>query len=169
LALPGLDELRISFHDAFAEQGRGPNRRNVNHVGLDDREIDGPREPDRFGKPGFCASLGLGRSAHGGVYDDAELGRRLASRFGHRCILRRGSAGGGTLLIRLEQLYLHRRHHRRDRVFVDQLGVSIPSEQYRELIEPSNDPLEFDTVDEKDRHRCLVLPDVIEKHVLHIL
>jgi hypothetical protein len=47
--------------------------------------------------------------------------------------------------------------------------MPVPPQQYRELIEPSHDSLELDSVDEKDRDRRLVLPDVIEKDILDIL
>jgi hypothetical protein len=47
--------------------------------------------------------------------------------------------------------------------------MSVPPQQYAEIIEPGYDALQLDTVHEKNRERDLGFTDVIEKGVLQIL
>ena len=48
-------------------------------------------------------------------------------------------------------------HDRRDRVLVHQLGVSVPAQQQREIIEPGDDTLKFHPIDQEDGDGGLVL------------
>src|SRR5690606_36577260 len=70
---------------------------------------------------------------------------------------------------RVEQLERARRHDGRDRVLVDQLHVTIPAQQNREIVEPADDALQLYAVDEEDSDRGLGLADVIEEDVLDVL
>jgi hypothetical protein len=54
-------------------------------------------------------------------------------------------------------------------MLVNKLRVRVAPEQDAEIVEPGNDALEFDAVDEEDRHGRLVLADVVQKYVLHVL
>src|SRR4051794_7813799 len=70
------------------------------------------------------------------------------------------------LLGTFEQLDRMPRHDGRYRVLVDELRVPIPPQQHAEIIEPGHDPLQLDSVDQKDRQRRLTFSDMIEKGVL---
>src|SRR5207244_1338923 len=61
------------------------------------------------------------------------------------------------------------RHYRRNCVLIHQLRMRVPTQQNTEVIEPSNNPLKLDAIDEKNRHRCLVFPDVVQENVLNVL
>src|SRR5690606_36637547 len=61
------------------------------------------------------------------------------------------------------------RHDRADRVLVDKLGLPVTAQENAEIVEPGNDALQFDTIDQKYRNRHLGLADVIEKGVLQVL
>src|SRR3546814_2640830 len=62
-----------------------------------------------------------------------------------------------------------RRHHRRDRVLVDELRLAVAAQQQREIVEPGDDSLELDPLDEEHRHRGLVATQSVEKKILKIL
>src|ERR1700730_16880073 len=47
--------------------------------------------------------------------------------------------------------------------------MRIPAQQNTEIVEPSNNPLKLDTIDEKNGNRCLVFPDVVQENVLNVL
>jgi hypothetical protein len=51
-------------------------------------------------------------------------------------------------------------------VLVDKLGVPIAPKKNTKIVEPGHDPLQLYAVDEEDRERSLVFPNVIEKGVL---
>jgi hypothetical protein len=69
----------------------------------------------------------------------------------------------------IEQLDRSPRHHGADGVLVDELGVPVAPQQDREVVEPGDDALELDAVDQEDGHRGLVLAHMVQEHVLHIL
>src|SRR5690348_16639560 len=69
----------------------------------------------------------------------------------------------------LEELDRSRRHYRGDRVLVDKLGVGVAAQQDAEIVEPGDDALELDAVDEEDRDGGLVLPHIVQKNVLNVL
>ena len=73
------------------------------------------------------------------------------------------------LLGSFEQLNRMARHDGRDRVFVDELGMAIASQQYAEVIEPGYNALQLNTVHQKDCEWRLALAYVIEEGVLQIL
>ena len=54
-------------------------------------------------------------------------------------------------------------------MLINELGMPVATQQYAEIIEPGDDTLQFDAVDQEDRERNLVLADKIEKSVLEIL
>ena len=54
-------------------------------------------------------------------------------------------------------------------MLVDKLGVPIAPKKNAEIVEPGHDPLQLNAIDEKDRKRSLVFPNVIKKGVLQIL
>src|SRR5580693_3090696 len=60
-------------------------------------------------------------------------------------------------------------HDRRYCVLINELGMPVAAQQYAKIVEPGDDPLQFDAVDQEDRERNLVLTDKIEKSVLQIL
>src|SRR3546814_6254751 len=60
-------------------------------------------------------------------------------------------------------------HHRRDRMFVNQLRLAVAAQQQREIVEPGDDSLKLDPLDEEHRHRSLVPPHGVEKKILKIL
>src|SRR5271166_5497193 len=86
---------------------------------------------------------------------------------------RDGPKAAGSVSVRVLDRLKHRnrarRHDRGDRVLIDQLGVSVATQQDAEIIEPGNETLQFDSIDEKNRDRRLGLPYVIEKGVLEVL
>ena len=51
-------------------------------------------------------------------------------------------------------------------MLVDKLRMSIAPEQKAEVVEPGDDALQFDSVDQEDRERRLGFSDVIEEGVL---
>lgn len=51
-------------------------------------------------------------------------------------------------------------------MLVDKLRMSIASKQEAEVVEPGDDALQFDAIDQKDGQRRFGLPDVIKKGVL---
>jgi hypothetical protein len=77
--------------------------------------------------------------------------------------------GVSHLVAGLEQLNRLAGHDRRYGVLVNELGMPVAAQQYAEIVEPGDDTLQFDAVDQEDRERNLVLTDKIEKSVLKIL
>src|ERR1700761_9045655 len=67
------------------------------------------------------------------------------------------------------QLDRSQRHHRRDRVLVDQLGLAVPPEQDAEIIEPGDVALELYAIDQENGDGSFAFPDRVEKRVLQIL
>jgi len=47
--------------------------------------------------------------------------------------------------------------------------VRIAPQQHTEIIEPGDDALLLDAIDEKHRHRGFVLADMVQEHILNIL
>src|SRR6202035_1928339 len=47
--------------------------------------------------------------------------------------------------------------------------MRIPAQQNTEIVEPSNNPLKLDAIDEKYGNRCFVFPDVVQENVLNVL
>jgi hypothetical protein len=78
-------------------------------------------------------------------------------------------SGDRTLFVRVEQLYLHRRHHGRDGMFIDQLGMSVAPQQNGKLIEPRDNALQLDAIDKEDSNRRFILADIIEEYILYVL
>jgi hypothetical protein len=72
-------------------------------------------------------------------------------------------------LARFEHLDRVSGHDCRDSVFIDELGVPIPSEQKTKVIEPADEALQFDAVYEKYCHRGLGLPNMVQERILKIL
>jgi hypothetical protein len=72
----------------------------------------------------------------------------------------------GRFLGTLKQLNWMTWHDGRDRMLVDELGMTIPSQQHAKIVKPSHDALQFNTIHKEDRERRLILADVIEEGVL---
>ena len=60
-------------------------------------------------------------------------------------------------------------HDGRYCVFIDQLRVAVAPQEDAEIVEPRDDALKLDAVDEEHRYRDLVLSDVVEKGILKVL
>jgi hypothetical protein len=73
------------------------------------------------------------------------------------------------LVAGLEHLNRLAGHDRRYGMLINELGMPVATQQYAEIIEPGDDTLQFDAVDQEDRERNFVLADKIEKSVLEIL
>jgi hypothetical protein len=78
-------------------------------------------------------------------------------------------SGFGNLLARLKKLDRLPWHHCRNFLFVHELRMRVPLQYDAELIEPSNDPLQPNTIYQKDGDRRVVFEDMIQKHVLNVL
>jgi hypothetical protein len=77
--------------------------------------------------------------------------------------------GVSRLVSRLEQLNRLAGHDRRYGVLINELGMPVAAQQYAEIVEPGDDTLQFDAIDQEDRDRNFVFTDKIEKSVLEIL
>src|SRR3546814_9183870 len=77
--------------------------------------------------------------------------------------------GVADVVAEQRQIEIMRRHHRRDRVLVDELRLAVAAQQQREIVEPGDDSLELDPLDEEHRHRGLVATQSVEKKILKIL
>src|SRR3546814_4881004 len=62
-----------------------------------------------------------------------------------------------------------RSHHLLARMFVNQLRLAVAAQQQREMVEPGDDSLKLDPLDEEHRHLSLVPPHGVEKKILKIL
>ena len=51
-------------------------------------------------------------------------------------------------------------------MLIDKLRVAVAPEQNTKVVKPGHDPLQLNAIDEEDRKRSLVFPNVIEKGVL---
>jgi len=69
----------------------------------------------------------------------------------------------------LKQLNRVPGHDGRYGVFVDELRMAIPSQQYAKIVEPGHYPLELYAVDEKNREGDFCFAYMIEECVLQIL
>src|ERR1700680_1516092 len=78
-------------------------------------------------------------------------------------------SGFGDLLARLKKLDRLPWHHCRNFLFVHELRMRVPLQYDAEIIEPSNDPLQPNTIYQKDGDRRVVFEDMIQKHVLNVL
>src|SRR5258708_22184978 len=74
-----------------------------------------------------------------------------------------------TLFVRLEELHRLCRHHRGDRVLVDELGMGVPAQQHAEIVEPGDDALQLHSVYQEHRDRGLVLAHIVQEYVLNVL
>src|ERR1700722_18055456 len=62
----------------------------------------------------------------------------------------------GRLVLKLDRAH---RHHGRDRVLVDQLGLTVPAQQHAEIVEPGDVALQLDAVDQEEGHGRFALAD----------
>jgi hypothetical protein len=74
-----------------------------------------------------------------------------------------------SLVDLIEQLNGLSWHDGGNSVFVNQLGVTIPAQKDAEIVEPSDDALQFHAIHEEYRQGYFLLPDIIQKSVLKIL
>src|SRR6266404_1808157 len=77
--------------------------------------------------------------------------------------------GGRRFFATFEQLDRLSRHDGRNGMLVHELGMTIPAQQHTEIIEPSDDPLQLNSIDEKDRQWNFGLSNMVEKCILQIL
>src|SRR6185437_8647738 len=158
----------IDLDRAAADQGRGAPASDLHHRLVDHLEPDRTRQPGRLIEPRLGRADAIlaraRREAQHRMKHQAAPGRDALSVPRHRHAL-----GFVAFLAGFEELDRLRRHHGRDRMLVDELRVGVAAKQNAEVIEPSNDTLEFHTVHQKYCNRRLVLPNVIEEHVLNIL
>jgi hypothetical protein len=75
----------------------------------------------------------------------------------------------GNLLARLKKLDRLPWHHCRNFLLVHELRMRVPLQYDAEIIEPRNDPLQPNTIYQKDGNRRVVFEDMIQKHVLNVL
>ena len=54
-------------------------------------------------------------------------------------------------------------------MLIDELRVSVATKQDGEVVEPSDDALELDPIDQENGYGRLVLSHVIQEHVLNVL
>ncbi len=54
-------------------------------------------------------------------------------------------------------------------MLVDQLRHAVAAQQNAEIVEPGDDALQLDAVDQKDRQRDFLFSDMIEESVLQVL
>ena len=54
-------------------------------------------------------------------------------------------------------------------MLVDQLRMAVAPKQHAEIVEPSDETLQFHPVDEKNRDRRLGLAHVVQERVLEVL
>ena len=161
-----LDALAEMFDGAAAEQGCRRGVGDADDFGADDIEMDRARKPDRFFKPRFGRTRGVAivrRAADfaAGCTTSARPRRRAVCVQGAVVFVSNQSSSlslpGSNKLDRL------RRHHRRDRMFIDQLRMCIAAQQHAEIIKPGDDPLQLDAIHQKHGDRRLVLADVVQK------
>ena len=60
-------------------------------------------------------------------------------------------------------------HYCRNRMFVNQLRLPVASQQNAEIIKPSDNTLQFNTIDKEDCDRNLGLTHVVQECILQIL
>src|SRR5580692_11840239 len=66
------------------------------------------------------------------------------------------------LVAGLEHLNRLAGHDRRYGMLINELGMPVAAQQYAEIVEPCDDTLQFDAVDQEDRERNIVLTYKIE-------
>src|SRR4051794_14733676 len=71
--------------------------------------------------------------------------------------------------VSVEQLDGRDRHDGRDRMLVDELRMTVAAQQHRKVVEPGDDSLQFDAVDQENRDRRLVLAQMVQEDVLNVL
>ena len=104
-------------------------------------QTDGRGQADRFGQARFgIAQRRIGARAVLGLDMDDE-GAGLPN---DQADFVRG------FVLQLDRAH---RHHGRDRVLVDQLGLAVPAQQHAEIVEPSDVALKLYAVDQKDGDR----------------
>ncbi|MEN9754889.1 MAG: hypothetical protein RLZ07_1271 [Pseudomonadota bacterium] len=62
---------------------------------------------------------------------------------------------------RVKQGYGGTRHDGRNRVFIDELGMAIPTQQKAKIVKPRDDALKLHAVYKEDRQRNFGLPDMV--------
>jgi hypothetical protein len=82
--------------------------------------------------------------------------------------------GSSCLLLPFGRIRIHQvdrltGHDRRDRMLVHKLRMSVTPKQDAKIIEPGDDALQLDAVDEKYGQGRLIFTNVIEKSVLQTL
>src|SRR6185295_10582867 len=152
LDLEAFGEPGELFDLAFAEIGRGPHGGERRDPGFDDLEIDRAREAYGLVEPRRGASLFLRLGGTRLAGPRAQIGTDHHGTPGRRAVRAQPMVRVAATRLQLtlvpswwrvfgalEQLDRVTRHDGRDRVLVDELGVSIPPQQHTEVIEPGHD------------------------------
>ena len=61
------------------------------------------------------------------------------------------------------------RHDGRNCVLIDELGMPVAAQQYAEIVEPGDNALELDAVDQEYRYWRLVFANIVKEYVLEVL
>jgi hypothetical protein len=121
-------------------------------------------------RAGIAASLsGWERSLSGWLVNGTSFCCNLSNNFSWITGCNVTGSGFGDLLARLKKLDRLPWHHCRNFLLVHELRMRVPLQYDAELIEPSNDPLQPNTIYQKDGDRRVVFEDMIQKHVLNVL
>jgi hypothetical protein len=151
---------------------------------MDDIERDRLRQSDRLGELGVSippfpiVAPEIGQNDDGGCTDaDAARGIEAAARrdlaalwpVGFDVIVRQGSVLLVAPLRPLEKLDRIGRHDGRDRMFVDQLRMTVATQQHREVVEPGDNALKLHAVHQEHCDRRLALADGVEKDILKVV
>src|SRR5262249_27547437 len=152
--------------------------------GFDNCQIDSLRKPDGLPKTRFGRTPLRWRAAaaSGGRLLEPRLDDNRPTCLDTRCTraqtigtlvatsyFQLGFISGLRLVGPFEELDRVTGHDGRNPMLVNELGMSISSQQHAEVIEPSHDALQFDTVHQKNCERYFTFADVIEKCVLQVL
>jgi hypothetical protein len=74
-----------------------------------------------------------------------------------------------TVFFLLIELDGRGRHDGRNRVLVNQLRLTVAAQQHAEIIEPADDALKLDAIDQKYGQRGFRFADTVQKRILQVL
>jgi hypothetical protein len=81
----------------------------------------------------------------------------------------RGSARPSSAIFAFIKTNGLARHNRRNRVFINQLALTVSAQQNAKIIKPSDHPLKFHTIYQENCYRNFGFTNVVKKRVLQIL
>lgn len=133
----------------FAEISVGTNLPQPNNFGKCHLQIDRRRQPDGFLQP-LLRIKGSFFTRRFRI-NDAGFYRRNFKYVFRQDLLFVGFGGN---------VNRHPGHDGRNRMFVNQLGVSVAAQQDGGVVKPGNDPLQLNAVDEENGYCNFVFPDI---------